>query len=236
MRLRRFEVKNFKGIEHVTVEWDDLLVLIGENNAGKSSLLHALSCFLSGSAIKEVSLFRRHETGPDDAIELIGHFDQLTPVEFEQVAVKGRTCNGEWILKKRYWFEADAAGDDDKGGWKERLFSYSCHDTFANWPAVDNAWNIFPAEYQPLIQQLPGNPLRPNIANRGQLRELVRQQRSDLVVQGRLNGYLIPVAGEIGNRMPIHSFHEPYMYARFTKQRKKPLPRMPPHTASSSTS
>lgn len=184
MRMRRFEVINFKGIEHVAVDWEELLVLIGENNAGKSSLLHALSCFLSGGAIKDVSLFRNHETGPDNSIELIGYFDQLTLTELEQVAVKGRTSNGEWILKKRYWFEADDAGGEGKSGWQEKLFSYSSQDILSNWPSPDNTWNSFPADYQPLIQQLPGNPARPNASNREQLRELVRQQRPDLVVQG----------------------------------------------------
>jgi predicted ATP-dependent endonuclease of OLD family len=60
MRLRRFEIRNFKAIEYTSIEWDDLLVLIGENNCGKSSVLGALACFLSGSGIKDPSLFRRH--------------------------------------------------------------------------------------------------------------------------------------------------------------------------------
>ena len=37
MRLRRFEIHNFKAIKYTSIEWDDLLVLIGENNCGKSS-------------------------------------------------------------------------------------------------------------------------------------------------------------------------------------------------------
>ena len=37
MRLRRFKTHNFKPIEYTSIEWDDLLVLIGENNCGKSS-------------------------------------------------------------------------------------------------------------------------------------------------------------------------------------------------------
>lgn len=184
MRLRRFEVRNFKGIENLAIEWDDLLVLIGENNAGKSSLLHALSCYLSGSAIKDASLFRKHEAGPDNAIEFVGHFDQLTPAELDQVAVKGRTYNGEWILKKKYWLEQANAGEEEKGGWKEQLYSYNAPITYANWPSPDTTWASFPADYQPLIQQLPGNPARPNAANREQLREIVRQQRPDLVVPG----------------------------------------------------
>lgn len=80
MRLRRFEIRNFKCIEHVTLEWEDLLVVIGENNAGKSSVLSAIALFLSGSSIKDSSLFRRHRTDDTNAIELIGHFDTTWPI------------------------------------------------------------------------------------------------------------------------------------------------------------
>ena len=50
MRLRRFEIHNFKCIEYVSLEWEDLLVLIGENNAGKSSVLsdHMLYLVVEG--------------------------------------------------------------------------------------------------------------------------------------------------------------------------------------------
>ena len=53
MRLRHFTVHNFKAIRHLELDWDDLLVLIGENNCGKSCVLSALSIFLSGSAVKD---------------------------------------------------------------------------------------------------------------------------------------------------------------------------------------
>lgn len=81
MRLRRFEVRNFKCVEYANLEWQDLLVLIGENNAGKSSILSAIAAFLGGSAIKDPSLFRRHLTDPANAMELIGHFDELSAEE-----------------------------------------------------------------------------------------------------------------------------------------------------------
>ena len=42
MRLCRFEIRNFKGIQEASFEWDDIVVLIGENNAGKSTVLQAL--------------------------------------------------------------------------------------------------------------------------------------------------------------------------------------------------
>jgi ABC-type thiamine transport system ATPase subunit len=179
MRLRRFEIRNYKCIEHVTLEWEDLIVLIGENNAGKSSVLSAIAVFLSGSSIKDSSLFRRHQTDDANAIELIGHFDSLTEEEKGQVAVRGRMDGDQWVLKKRYWFEAGE--DGEAGGWKEQLYSFSGVEQFVGWPDPDATWAAFPGDYQPMIDALPNKGARPNAGSRESLRAAVREQRPDLV-------------------------------------------------------
>lgn len=181
MRLRRFEAINFKALQSVSVDWDDFLVLIGANNSGKSCILSALSWFLSGSAIKDPKLFHKFETGAEAAIELIGHFDQLSDSDKEQVAVKGRMNNGEWILKKRYWLEGE---ENSKGTWKEELFSFSSREVFVGWPDPDTSWSNFPENYGELIQQIPNRPGRPNAESREILKQLVRQHRPDLIQQG----------------------------------------------------
>ena len=122
MRLRKFTIRNFKAIQSLDLDSDDLLILIGENNCGKSCVLSALSLFLSGSAIKDPLLFHRHLTDEGHSIEFVGYFDQLTATELDQTAIKGRTHAGEWILKKKYWAETDASDGEDKTSWKEQLF------------------------------------------------------------------------------------------------------------------
>lgn len=180
MRLCRFEIRNYKCIEHAVLQWDDLLVFIGENNAGKSSVLAAIATFLSGSAIKDKSFFRRHQADPGNAIELIGHFDQLSDEEMGQVAVRGRMNGDCWVLKKRYWFEPGDNGEG--GGWEEKLYSFSGAERFLGWPEPDTTWAAFPAEYQPLIEAIPNRGNRPNNNTREALRDAVRAQRPDLVV------------------------------------------------------
>lgn len=179
MRLCRFEVRNFKCIEYANLEWDNLLVFIGENNAGKSSVLSAIAIFLGGSSIKDASLFRRHQTDVANAIELIGHFDNLTDEEKEQVAVRGRMNGDQWVLKKQYWFEAGE--DGEAGSWKEQLYSFSSTEQFIGWPDPDTTWAVFPADYQPLIDALPNRGARPNAASKEALRAAIRQQRPDLI-------------------------------------------------------
>lgn len=179
MRLCRFEIRNFKCIEYASLDWQDLIVLIGENNAGKSSVLSAIAVFLSGSAIKDASLFRRHQIEEPNAIELVGHFDGLTDEEMNQVAVRGRMDGDRWVLKKKYWFEPGAEGE--AGGWKEQLFSFSGVEQFAGWPDADTTWVAFPADYQPLIDALANKGARPTVASREALRTAVREHRPDLL-------------------------------------------------------
>jgi len=179
MRLCRFEIRNFKCVEYSCLEWEDLLILIGENNAGKSSVLLAIATFLSGSSIKTMSLFRRHQTDAANAIELVGHFDDLNDEERDQVAVRGRMDGDRWILKKRYWYEQGE--DGEAGGWKEQLYSFSSTECFANWPDPDTTWAAFPDDYRPMIDALPDRGPRPNVASKEALRRAVRQQRPDLI-------------------------------------------------------
>lgn len=49
MRLTQVDIKNFRGINELSLNLDELCVLIGENNAGKSSVLDAVRCCLAGS-------------------------------------------------------------------------------------------------------------------------------------------------------------------------------------------
>ena len=57
MRLRKFDIRNFKGIQSASFQWEDIIILIGENNVGKSSVLEALQCFLGGAIVKDDDLF-----------------------------------------------------------------------------------------------------------------------------------------------------------------------------------
>ncbi len=42
MKLRKLQIQNFRGIKNVEIDLDDMVVLVGENNAGKTAILHAL--------------------------------------------------------------------------------------------------------------------------------------------------------------------------------------------------
>lgn len=180
MKLVRFEVKNYKGIEHANLIWDDILVLIGDNNCGKSSVLQALAVFLSGSAVKDELLFRNKCTDAPNAIELVGEFTALSEREKQNKAVQGRMDGDKWILKKKFWCETDGEGGDEK--WKEMYYSFSPTESFTDWPESTSSWSVFNEAYKPLLEKLPGGRgPRPNKEKLDALREIVKQEKPELV-------------------------------------------------------
>jgi len=97
-------------------------------------------------------------------------------------------------FEKEFWSEIE---EDGEAVWKEQYYSYSSSETFTNWPEADGAWANFPVEYQSLINQIAGRGARPSNQTRDQLRDLVRQQRPDLV--GMSEPSWIPNPGGGGN-------------------------------------
>lgn len=150
MKISRFEIRNFKNLANVAFDWDDIILLIGENNTGKSSVLLALDWFLSGSQIKAQKLFRNSQCTPDQCIELTAHFTDLTDNERNAVAVRGRLHDNKWILKKRFWLETDEDGEK----WKELYFSYHQVESFEQWPDNQRSWGNWPEAYQPFIEEV----------------------------------------------------------------------------------
>src|ERR1700680_1735918 len=144
MRLCKFEIHNFKGIQTASFNWEDIIILICENNAGKSSELQALQCFLGGSQIKDFALFCQNVSSVENALELSGNFCDLSEAEQQAPAVRGRMLGDKWILKKKFWSEV---GDDNETVWKEQYYSYSTNEAFTDWPDPDNTWANFPEAY-----------------------------------------------------------------------------------------
>jgi predicted ATP-dependent endonuclease of OLD family len=48
MRVARVRIRNFRCLEELDLNVDDITVLVGANGTGKSSVLHALGWFFEG--------------------------------------------------------------------------------------------------------------------------------------------------------------------------------------------
>lgn len=99
MKLSKLEIKNFRSIGHVTLDIGDLTSVIGENNAGKSSILRAIELFYEESIrpVTEECFFFKDHSKP---IEIALTFDSLTDEEQNQKYIKHWICNGSVRIKK----------------------------------------------------------------------------------------------------------------------------------------
>lgn len=177
MKLCTFEIRNFKGIEDAKFDWDSIVVLIGENNVGKSSVLQALEIFLSGSAIKDEVLFKDKLTDQDHCIELVGHFSDLSDAEKGATAVQSRMDGERWIIKKQFWL------DEKEGKWNELYWSFSSKEQFKDWPDPDKSWTAFPSKYGEFVEEVKATHARVNAEARDMLRRIIRQRAPQLLDQ-----------------------------------------------------
>ena len=61
MFLKQLEIKNFRGIKELALPLDDICVLIGENNSGKSSILDALRICLTRPLTRRSTVFEEYD-------------------------------------------------------------------------------------------------------------------------------------------------------------------------------
>lgn len=81
MQIRSLEVRGLRSINEASLTFENVTVLIGSNNAGKSTLMFALKLFFEASPKWTGDDFHRREA---DAIEIVVTFDNLTPSERDE--------------------------------------------------------------------------------------------------------------------------------------------------------
>ena len=132
MKIRRVGIKGFRGYPRmIEVEVDDLLVLVGKNDIGKSTVLEAMDIFFNenkGSVkLDKEDINKANLANGDDCIEIFVEFEEL-PATIVIDATNETTLADEYLLTgdgtlkvlKRY----------PKAG-KEKVFVLAHHPTAA---------------------------------------------------------------------------------------------------------
>ncbi len=90
MQIRRIEIRDFRKLSHVVVEdlQDGLNVLVGDNEAGKSTLLAAL----------RAALFERHRVGGDVAAGMQPYGQSVRP----EISIDFDLDGKAWRLRKAF--------------------------------------------------------------------------------------------------------------------------------------
>ena len=97
MKIRRVEIKNYKSLRSVSLDCQDLVALVGENNSGKSNIIEALDLFFNPSSAKvtDESFYGKDTSKP---IEVRVVFGELSKSEQDYF------CNwfpGQEVIAKR---------------------------------------------------------------------------------------------------------------------------------------
>jgi CRISPR-associated exonuclease Cas4 len=104
MKLRKIEIDKFRSIDHIELEIDNISILIGENNAGKSNILRAIELFYQDSIKginEEYFYFKDH----NEPISIILTFDRLTEYDRKQKYLKHWIYNEAIRVKKVVEFD-----------------------------------------------------------------------------------------------------------------------------------
>jgi putative ATP-dependent endonuclease of the OLD family len=139
MRLAGLRVRNYRriGVLECTIRIDEIVVLIGPNNSGKSTVLDAYEAFASSG--KELDESHFHTADPLAPIEITGVFTELSAEDIDTLGKKwlhadpeyGDCIKVRWIWKKpgekaqKQSFDpgTQAFEDGGVGGWDSLLQS-----------------------------------------------------------------------------------------------------------------
>lgn len=125
-RLTKLIIKNFRciGATPVSIDLNDIVVLVGANNVGKSSILKAYEVAMSeGSKKGELKIedFPNNEINPDNLPEIELHtiVYENTPGEKWITVLE----NGEYLIRERWKWENEGA--PIRQGWDTETNSWS---------------------------------------------------------------------------------------------------------------
>lgn len=114
MKIKKIRIENFRPIKEVEVEFDDLVVLLGRNGSGKSSILRALDYFFDESkvGIEKSDFYFRNVDEPIiiritfvDLLESERERFSLYHHNGEMTVEKEISCVGEKFIQKYYGFQ-----------------------------------------------------------------------------------------------------------------------------------
>lgn len=102
MKLQKFTIRNFKGIKELSIEVENISIIIGPNNSSKSTILQALNQFGDKSLKLDTHLYHKHDTS--EPISFHATFTDLTEEEIEMHGIRNslHSESGNFIVRAVY--------------------------------------------------------------------------------------------------------------------------------------
>ena len=150
MLLKSLSIKNFRGIEDLTVPFDEICVLIGENNAGKSSVLDAIRFCMTRSFSRRSAIFDEYDYHLADDT---GEPSKAKPIEITMTFSEAK--EDEWPPQVSQMLnEAEQVGKDSLRSITLRIksaFDASTGDFASDFDFLDLAGNELPKAKSPRL-------------------------------------------------------------------------------------
>lgn len=107
-RIGRVVIKNFRTCQDVDLVLFDLTPLVGQNNAGKTTILKAIKTLLSANAKADGS----DRADPSKPIELIGRIEGVTQAVLDAMADEAqKTAIAPFVVNDTLWLRTQSAPD-----------------------------------------------------------------------------------------------------------------------------
>lgn len=127
MKLIELQIKNFGCIDEngITIKIDDIVVLIGPNNVGKTTSIRTYEMFAnSGTILKIDDFYQNNENNP---VEIAGVFGEITNEDKQQIGEKWIYKNNDKqdVIKYKWrWEKSGVKGEkyswyDKEGKWEK---------------------------------------------------------------------------------------------------------------------
>ncbi len=179
MKLAEIKLKNFRGYEQETViPVDALTVLVGRNDAGKSTILEALDIYFNNERIDRSDCCVR--SGSAD-VKISCVFDEL-PVSLIIDELSPTTLQAEYLVRSDGRLEIVKKYDCSGASGKMSAFAIASHPSAAG---VDDLLSLKLTELKTKAQQLNVDLSSVNQTIKAQVRAAIWQSIANLQVQER---------------------------------------------------
>jgi putative ATP-dependent endonuclease of the OLD family len=154
MKLRKIRIQNFRGIKDLELDLDDLVVLIGENNTGKTAILHALKLCL-----RDLGPRKRVVFDPFDFHLRDGTAEPSTAAPISITLTFGETSSEEWDAARLRRLR-DIVQVDANSGLNSVILRVTCsynvleRDFDQNWDFLNTVGTALPGKTESALSSL----------------------------------------------------------------------------------
>lgn len=140
MKLAKLTIRNYKGIKELSLDIENISIIIGPNNCCKSSVLQAIEQFGKADKTLDINCYHKHNT--EEPISFHATFTDVTEAEAEMHGIRRslHEPTGDFIVRAIYPYgstvirvsktSGEPTHDLSESGWDGRLGGGNNHSHF----------------------------------------------------------------------------------------------------------